>query len=340
MASRSDGYPIGPEWRIAMANFGIDATDVLRRARLPEGLLSHDRAWLPTESYLRLWQAIEDVVDDPKIPLRVGSSLPTEAFSPPLFAALCSPNLGVALERIATYKHLMCPMRMSSSRQDRLRLEIQWLPEAASSDLPTSLVATELVFLTQLGRIGTRKRIEPIQVMTTVPLEPADAYAEFFGVELELGSTTCLEFSLEDASEPFLTSNPDMWAIFEPDLRRRLDELDASAPMSRRVSSILVELLPSGASSVDAVAQRLATSRRSLQRKLQEERTSYQRVLAETRAALASTYLRTTRLSSGEIGFLLGFKDVSSFIRAFQEWTGTTPERARRSHGGLADVTS
>ena len=34
-------------------------------------------------------------------------------------------------------------------------------------------------------------------------------------------------------------------------------------------------------------------------------------------------------MAGAEISFLLGFEDPNSFIRAFHDWTGTTPERLR-----------
>lgn len=34
-------------------------------------------------------------------------------------------------------------------------------------------------------------------------------------------------------------------------------------------------------------------------------------------------------MSGAEISFLLGFEDPNSFSRAFHDWTGQTPERAR-----------
>ena len=82
---------------------------------------------------------------------------------------------------------------------------------------------------------------------------------------------------------------------------------------------------------MDAVSKKLGTSTRTLQRRLQQERRSYQAVLNETREHLAKHYLKTSSISGAEISFLLGFEDPNSFFRAFHDWTGTTPEQARRS---------
>jgi AraC-like DNA-binding protein len=40
--------------------------------------------------------------------------------------------------------------------------------------------------------------------------------------------------------------------------------------------------------------------------------------------------LRKTMMSSAEIALLLGFEDANSFVRAFRQWTGTTPQSLRR----------
>ena len=80
---------------------------------------------------------------------------------------------------------------------------------------------------------------------------------------------------------------------------------------------------------MDAVASRLAMSNRTLHRRLQGEDTTFQRVLNSTREALARHYLSDPRLTAGEISFLLGYEEPSSFYRAFHSWTGDTPERVR-----------
>jgi AraC-like DNA-binding protein len=118
-------------------------------------------------------------------------------------------------------------------------------------------------------------------------------------------------------------------------LKQRLSELDAQASMRERVRAVLLETLPAGISSIDAVAQRLAVSKRSLQRQLAEESVGFQEVLSEVRQALAQHYLRRTDISAGEISWLLGFQESNSFIRAFRSWTGTTPAAYREGRLGL-----
>ena len=187
----------------------------------------------------------------------------------------------------------------------------------------------ELAFFVQLARIATRERICPLQARSPHLPEPAEAFAEHFGVPVKKGKRPRLVFSAEDAARPFLTAKEKMWEFFEPDLRRRLSELDQSATVADRVRAALLEMLPGGAASMATVARKLATSSRTLQRRLKQEGETYQAVLNRTREELSSHYLARTDLPSAEIAYLLGYEDPNCFFRAYHDWTGTTPAQAR-----------
>lgn len=106
--------------------------------------------------------------------------------------------------------------------------------------------------------------------------------------------------------------------FFEPELRKRLNEMDIDDSFSTRVRSILVELLPAGKSTIDDVANALAISKRTLQRKLKQEDTTFQKQLNHTRELLAKNYIKNTQFSSEDIAYLLGYQDLNSFLEHFQ----------------------
>jgi AraC-like DNA-binding protein len=189
-----------------------------------------------------------------------------------------------------------------------------------------------MVFLVKLVRLATRAHVEPLSVTVSTPFPYVDRYTEYFGIAPRKGQCNTIAFSAMDASRPFLTENERMWNFFEPELRRRLSEVDADASFATRVRSSLLELLPSGRKSIDDVARTLGVSRRTLQRRLSQESTSYQNELDRTREQLARHYLANSTLSGAEISFLLGFEEPSSFVRAFHSWTGTTPNQIRTSN--------
>jgi len=331
MTVRSRQFPLEPGWRVLIVDLGIDPREVLRRAELPEDLLTREDVMLDPERYFRFWRALEAASGDPLFALRLCEVVTTESFLPPLFAALCSTNLEEGIERIAQYKRLIGPLGMKvESEADALSVSFDWLD--ATLTPPPSMIAMELVFLVELARRATRSNLCPLQVEARVELQPHDGYAEYFGCLPEVGTRHRLVFSRADAERPFITSNAALWRAFEPDLRRRLSELEAEATTTERVRAVLLEALPSGQSSADEVARRLALSKRTLQRRLRDESTSFQVVLNQTREVLAKHYLMRTSLSGTEIAFLIGFDDPNSFFRAFHQWTGQTPQQLRASH--------
>mgnify|MGYP001046613247 CR=1 FL=1 len=325
-----NSYSVSPGWKLLARDLGIQLGNVLRRADLPGDLFGREKAFLNTEEYFRLWRGFEEEAADPTLPLRIGAAISVEAFSPSIFAALCSTDLNTALDRISRYKKLVAPMALHVDVGNKAtNLELEWLDTTVEP--PASLVATELVFFVQLSRIATRTRISPLAVTAPNPPEPKGDFTEYFGVDVQQGPSPVISFKAEDASLPFLTANEKMWQFFEPELRKRLSELDASATTTDRTRAALLELLPSGAPSVAAVSKKLGTSTRTLQRRLKQEGGSFQIVLNETREDLARHYLKTSNLSGAEISFLLGFEDPNSFFRAFHSWTGVTPEQVRSS---------
>lgn len=314
--------------RSVLQDLGIEAANVLRRADLPEDLLTREDGRLNADQYFRFWESIGQESDDPLLPLRIAEVISAEAFVPPIFAALCSPNFEVATDRLARFKKLIAPMTLSThSTETEFTVSVRWLDNPRTP--PASLVAKELAFLLRLARLATRTPVEALRVTSPTPPQPADAYAQFFGVAVETGPECSVTVSREDALRPFLTSDPELWSSFEPSLRQRLAELDASAKTSEKVRAALLECLPSGRTTMPIVATRLTMSQRTLQRRLQEESTSFQEILSQTRADLARHYLANTEIPNAQIAFLLGFRDTNSFYRAFREWTGTTPETMR-----------
>lgn len=321
-------YVVDPGAAVLVADLGIDVGNVLRRAGLPLDLFSRAPVALTPADYFALWEALEEESGDPALPLTIGRAISTETFAPPIFAALCSRNLNLAASRIARYKRLIGPLRLIvSETSSATTIRYRW-PDTDPHP-PHVLELADLIFWVALARLGTRQLVQPIEVRSTnVPVH-GDAYRDYFGVPVKKANHPSVRFSAVDAARPFLTANEGMWRFFEPELRRRLDAVEAGASMSDRVRSALIELLPAGSASVDAVARTLAVSTRTLQRRLKEEGGTFQSVLDRTRESLARHYLEHADLPVAEISFLLGYEDATSFHRAFRSWTGETPGQVR-----------
>lgn len=320
-------------WQALLKDLGLQPGHVLRRAGFPDDLLSRGGHGLSTEDYFRFWRALEAEAGDAMFPLRIVDALSAETFDPPLFAALCSTNLMQAVQRLAKYKQLVAPMslELGVGKAGELTVAPHWL--SMQADVPYSLQVAEIAFFLRLARLATREPVKALRV--ALPELPPHAYIrpyeQFFGVPVQHEAIPSITFRAVDALRPFLTANEGMWRVFEPDLRRRLSELNATATTAERVRAVLLELLPSNAATIEKTAERLGLSKRTLQRRLENEGENFRALINTTRESLAHHYLGNTTLSGGEIAFLLGFEDPNSFYRAFQDWTGQTPDSTRHA---------
>lgn len=81
--------------------------------------------------------------------------------------------------------------------------------------------------------------------------------------------------------------------------------------------------------SLEAIAEELSMSSRTLRRKLGDSNTSYQELLNEERRAIAEDYLLNSILSIQQIADKCGFSDAQNFSQAFKRWSGVSPTSYR-----------
>lgn len=321
---RVSHFSIQPAWRLIMRDLGIHPEDVLRLAGLPLDLFSRKDAVIDARQYFQLWDALELADGSETLPLRIGQAISVEGFDPAIFASLCSPNLNIALQRLSSFKKLIGPMHLHVAMEKAATIvELQCYGQ--DLHIPASLAVTELVFMTQLVRLGTRYPVKPHQVVLPELPCKLDEYARFFGARPKKGNCIQLSFTGEDAVRPFMTANEAMWDFFEVGLRQRLAKLEETASAAQRVKAALLEGLPAGQYAVSDVARQLAMSTRTLQRLLKDEHTSFSQVLNTTRQQLAHHYLSKPVMGQAEVAYLLGFQDVNAFNKAFKSWEGISP---------------
>lgn len=325
---RKDRYKVAKATQRVCALLKIDPERVLQRAGLPGDHLFHEGRGIDAGQCFAVWEAIVAEARRPDLALFLGRTAALGPFNPAVFAFACSPTVEIGLARLALFKPLVGPLALTVERlEDALCLTLA----SAEPDLrlPDSLAALELVHFVELVRTYTAEPIVPLAV--GLPGRPDDATGldAHFGVAAAVADLPTLLLSIKDAERPLVTANAEMWRGFEREFRRQLADRDRETPMSDRVQSALLEMLPSGLSSAEAVCGRLHVSKRSLHRHLRNEGHSYQALLDDTRTELSLHYLSKGDISVEEISYLLAFRDPNSFYRAFRGWTGMTPMEAR-----------
>ena len=325
---RKDKYRIAKSTQRVCALLKIAPERVLRRAGLPEDYLAHEGRGVSADRCFAVWEAVVAEAKRPDLALFLGKTSAHGPFNPAVFAFSCSPNVEIGLGRLALFKPLVGPMTLTVERRE----EGLWISLASAdvdAPLPHGLAALELVHFVELARVFTAEHIVPLSV--ALPGDPDDraALEAHFGVAPAAADRATIVLSIADAERPLVTENEEIWVGFEKELRRQLLERDRETPMSVRVQSALLDMLPAGQSSAEAVCSRLHVSKRSLHRHLKNEGRSFQELLDGTRTELSLRYLAKGDISVEEISCLLAFRDPNSFYRAFRGWTGMTPMEAR-----------
>lgn len=313
-------YVLDGRYKDLLQFHNINAEEVLKRAQLPSGALNHHIPTMTEAGYYRFIEAIDYLTCDDTLPIKLSCTDNIESFSPPIFASYCAKNGALCIERLAQYKRLIGPMHFIITKNDA-NMTVEIIGEDENLELPVFLISSEFAFLTNIIRKATKENINPVLAeMKTLPNN--NALSDFLNCSVSQNNCNAISFSCPDLKIPFISYDEGMWSYFEPEMNKRLAELDVDESIAARVRSALSELLPGGVCGVEDVALELGLSRRTLQRKLSEENTTFQKQLNSVRETLAIHYIRNTEMTSNDIAFLLGYTELNSFLRAFTVWTG------------------
>ena len=80
------------------------------------------------------------------------------------------------------------------------------------------------------------------------------------------------------------------------------------------------------------IADAIGIHERTLHRRLKVAGTTFRKELNQARESLATQLLESSSLLIHDIGSALGYSDSSGFVRAFHNWTGTSPAKWRKRH--------
>jgi len=133
---------------------------------------------------------------------------------------------------------------------------------------------------------------------------------------------------------PMRRPDPVLRGVRERHASEILSRLPGADGLICELRKALASRIARGETEIEGVARSMATSARSLQRRLARAGTTYQELLEATRREAAERYLADRALSVGEVAYLLGYSEPAAFHRAFKRWNRTTPQEYRRERAG------
>ncbi|MCF6210126.1 MAG: AraC family transcriptional regulator [Gammaproteobacteria bacterium] len=311
---------------------GLDANDFFTQSGLDPALLREPNARYPGHAIKRLWHRVKETLQNPCIGLEVASHFHPTTLHALGFAWMASTTLEEAFARLVRYSRIITDReeyRFGETDKD-FRFEVHPLDEDRFYPYESRDAAFAVLITMCRSIYGNDFNPLHIEFCRPEPAQPCmGEFHELFRAPLIFSAPVyAMHFDKEIMRKPLSTANADVARANDEIITNYLLQSD-SCDIVMQVKKHLTEQLSSGKATQDSIARALNISSRSLQRRLHEAGTHYSEVLNNTRRELAITYIRNSRLSMGEITYLLGFAEVSNFSRAFKRWTGKPPSEYR-----------
>lgn len=321
-----------------LAPLGVPAAAVLAGTGLhPEQLRDPDTLTSTAQLY-RVLCAAAALCPAPDLGWRIGQRLRITSYGLYGYALLCAPTLRSVLD-LATRHHVLANPLVPIAL-DETDTTMAWVfPPRADLALPGLDERTHrLLVLMQMAIHHTLARdvmgADCLPVRADFPWpdgEAARAAVQGFGCALQFGQPRAeLHYERRWLDRAPQMADPLSAVQASRACARLVASLVDSRSMSHRVYSELMRA-PGQFPGIEAIAERLHMTGRTLRRHLQVEGTSYAELLSRVRRALAEDYLRSTRMSIEDIASALSYGDARSFRHAFVRWTGRPPSDFRRA---------
>ncbi|WP_232235952.1 AraC family transcriptional regulator ligand-binding domain-containing protein [Nocardia sp. BMG51109] len=301
---------------------GADRDRVLRECGVPEWTLDGASVQMPSDTFSRLWEAGERILDEPGVALYVARQyrMPALRLYDYLFAS--APTVGSGLATCGPYVTAVTTNHrfdLVAENDGETSLYIDMIEGDGRGRDHTQLWG--LVAVLTRARNVVDAPLNPIRVALR-QRAPRDRslFVEVFGTTaIEFGSPVdVMTFRAADMELPLATADPALAEVLQP----LADALPPPPPLEsawpERVATALTQAFDEGEASLDRVARRLATSPRTLQRRLAEAGTTWRRELDRARLARAEAAGPMSRERQAE---LLGYSDAGSMRRAARRWS-------------------
>ena len=308
--------------------YNRDHLPVFRAAGLDPARLEVSGARYPWRGMQKLWVEAARVTNDPTFGLVVGANIRPTTFHALGFSWIASRTLLESLQRLARYYKLLSNAPYGVVLHDE---GDTWFLENTVEDhgnTQADRLATDAVMMAiiRLCKQASDNHFHPVGVRMHRPApDNIDAYVAALEAPVYFGQERRgLLFDKAELEKPLPGDNLELAVAHDEIAENYIAGLEPER-VSTEVRKLLIELLPSGNASQEAIARQMNRSLSTLQRQLASESTNYKQIREQTRAALAEKYVREGEHSLSQIAYLLGFSDQSNFSRAFRRWTGQSP---------------
>jgi AraC-like DNA-binding protein len=301
---------------------GGDVAELARTFALPPSAERDAEVVLAIDQLQRFLDEAAAAARDPFLGIHLAERIRRGAYGLLEFSCRSAPTVGEALRRIVRYISLSNELVEVSFSGGVVEQQIRGQPLCVGRHGNEFFVA---MLLLQSRRL-TDRPIVPTKVWF------AHAAPRDRSVLVALVGSERISFDKEKngmalpkavLEAPLSSHDPALLELLDKQAEEALALRASPNRFLGQVRQTVRDQLRDGAPPLDEAARGLGMSARTLQRRLSDEGTSWAELVDEVRQELARRWVREGK-PLGEVAFLLGYSELSAFLRAFKRWTGVS----------------
>lgn len=328
-------------WRSAIDLVGPRAGELLERAGIAPDLPPD--AMIAFETGAALLDELARATGRSDLGVLVAEQLPWADLGVLAYVVLHAPTLGAAFTHLRRYFALQQRAAVFSLEVEGGMARLAYTLRRPPYEPPYQHTLAVLTLLVRIVREGTGQSTWAASevALPHSPRERQSSALAFFAAPIRYGAdVAALVFPADTLRRTMITADPGLFPI----LVRHAEECLAALPpvddsALDQIRRLVASLVGNGAVSIEAVAARMGTSRRTIQRQLQLHGASFKQLVDDVRLAMARRHLADPAVNLTDAAFLLGYSELSAFSRAFRRWTGQSPQEYRRATVATASGT-
>jgi AraC-like DNA-binding protein len=310
----------------AFGRLGHNIDTLLASAGIRQADLSDPDGRFPCETLGVLVSRAQQERFTPNLALEIARVTPIGAYPLLDYLVLTSETVGAGVRQLARYLRLVgSPVAiLLHDEDDPIRVEMPGTPAPFSVEYNASMMVLHF-------RSETDGRFAATDVSFQHRPDDVAAFERALGCPVRAAAPwNGISVSREAWQLPLRRSDPVLRQMLEAQANDVLARLPARTGLAFEVQRALAARVAGGDTRIGALARQLATSGRTLQRRLAAEGVSYQELLEDARKEAAGRYISGSTLAIGEVAYLVGYSEPAPFHRAFKRWYGMTPEAFRQ----------
>lgn len=314
---------------------GHDPRQALAASHIPKDVLQQIDARITAEQMERLSSQLMREMDDEGLGW-FARRLPWGSYGMLARASITAPDLGLAIRRWCRHHALLTTeveLQLSYLSSDIACLTLtetnpgSWLQGEMREFCHVSLLRNLLGLSSWLA--DSRLVLSQAE-FSFAPPPHADAYGVLFPTQCIFNRPcTRLQFSASYLQLPLRRDENALNLMLLRALPLTVRRYRKDRLLAERVR-LTLKANPQAMRKVSQVADLLNVSARTLHRQLREQGTTLQTIKNDVRIELANELLLRTHMPIKRIALAIGFDNDKSFIRAYRNLTGATPETRRR----------